>query len=158
MKFAGIHHQFRFAPQAFHCLIHLLAANNGNIPIDFAPHKQRWRSDLVDFGEERKLVPHGTVRPGLAEFGVIVKNVLIVSIEACKKRRAGSRDRRLKARALRDDEIRRNGSLRPSADTQFIGIGNALLDCVVDHRHVVLEVFISPIRIDSFAECLAVPR
>ena len=52
VKFAGINHQLSFAPQAFHRLIHLLAANDGNIPIDFSAHEQRWRRDLVDFVEE----------------------------------------------------------------------------------------------------------
>ena len=60
------------------------------------------------------------------------------------------------AGGLRDDEVGGDASVGPAADAELVGVGDSLLNGVIDHGHVVLEVLVAPIGEDGFAEVLAV--
>jgi len=57
---------------------------------------------------------------------------------------------------LRDDEVRGDAAVGPTAYTEFFRIGNALREGVIHHGHVVLEILVAPIRKNGFTEFLAV--
>src|SRR5260370_7628549 len=83
--------------------------------------------------------------------------ILIVAEAAGDQRDARTGDRALKTGGLRDDEVGGHASVGPAADAEFFRISNALGDGVIDHGHVVLEVFLTPIAKNGFPEFLAVP-
>src|SRR5260370_19303188 len=81
---------------------------------------------------------------------------MVVAVVGDVENFAGAGDRRLEASGLRDDEICGDAAVGPSANTEFIGIGDALREGVVHHGHIVLVVLVSPIGKNGFAEFLAV--
>src|SRR5258708_5948800 len=48
MKFAGIDDEFGGAAEAFQRLIHLLAAENGDVPVDVSAHEESGSGDVAD--------------------------------------------------------------------------------------------------------------
>src|SRR5580698_2729988 len=79
-----------------------------------------------------------------------------MAVEAGEFGGTGAGDGGFEAGGLRDDEVGGDATVRPAPYTEFVGISKALLDGVVDHGHVVLEVFVAPVSVDGFAEVLAV--
>src|SRR5580658_11389500 len=75
--FAGVYHQLGFAAQALQSLIHLLATEDGHIPVDIAAHEQRWRSDVSDSVIRRDFLPNRAVLPRVPEFHIVVEDVLV---------------------------------------------------------------------------------
>src|SRR5580692_4408207 len=57
---------------------------------------------------------------------------------------------------LRDDEIGGDAAVGPATYAEFVGVREALVDGVVHHGHVVLEVFVAPVGVDGFRVVLAV--
>src|SRR5215472_13920724 len=80
--FARVHDKFGGAAQPLERLIHLLAAQNRNVPVAIPAHEQRRRGDAVDAIERRDLFPDGLILPRVAEFGFIIALVLVVAIKA----------------------------------------------------------------------------
>ena len=62
------------------------------------------------------------------------------------------------ALGLRDDVVRENPAIRPTADAESIGIGYTARDGVVHARHHVLEVLVAPVCPDGLRKLLAVSR
>src|SRR5579863_4866999 len=85
---AGIYHQFGFAAQTLQSLVHLLAPEDGHIPVDVSAHEQSWRGDIRDSVIGRDFLPHGAVLPRVAEFHIVVEDVLVMSVKRCEERRA----------------------------------------------------------------------
>ena len=156
MIFARIDHQLRIAAERLQCLIHLLAPQDRNIPINGTAHEKRRRHDIFHAIKRSNLVPNIDVFPRRAKLGEVVLLILIVAVEAGELRRARSRDGSLEAIGLTDDEIRRDAAVRPSSDAEFVRIGNSLCNGVVHHGHVVLVVPVAPIGPDGFAVVLPV--
>src|SRR5215467_12336706 len=52
---AGVNNKFRRTPQTLQRLVHLLTAQNRNVPVVLSPHKQRWRHDVTHSIEGRNL-------------------------------------------------------------------------------------------------------
>src|ERR1700683_1823783 len=81
VEFAGINHEFGFATERLHCLIHLLAAEDGHVPVDVSAHEQSRSGDGGDAVVGRNFVPPFAVLPGMAEFDIVIEDVLIMSVE-----------------------------------------------------------------------------
>ena len=79
-----------------------------------------------------------------------------MAVEAGEFGGAGPGDGGFEAGGLRDDEVGGDAAVGPAADAKFAGIGDSLLDGVVNHGHVVLEVFVAPLGEDGFGVVLAV--
>lgn len=65
-----------------------------------------------------------------------------MAVEAHEFGSASAGDCCFEARGLRDDEVGGNAAIGPAADTEMVGIGDALRDGVIDHGHVVLKVLV----------------
>src|SRR2546429_9737134 len=94
----------------------------------------------------RSLFPDGLILPGVAEFGFIIALVLVVAIKAREEGAACARNGGFEAVGLRNDEIGRDTAIGPATDGKFCRVRNSLLDGVVPHGHVVLEVLRSEER------------
>src|SRR5260370_32693345 len=81
---------------------------------------------------------------------------MVVAVVGDVENFAGAGDRRLEASGLRDDEICGDAAVGPSANTEFIGIGDVLRHGVIDDGHVVLKILVAPIGKNGFAEFLPV--
>src|ERR1700722_4341285 len=104
------------------------------------------------------VVTLATLRNGETLLGFVVFLILVVAVEAQKFRRAGAGDGGFEARGLRNDEVGGDAAVGPAAYAEFVGVGDALLDGVIDHGHVVLEIFVAPVDEDGFAVVLAITR
>src|SRR5467141_3684442 len=81
---------------------------------------------------------------------------MVVAVAADEKGATGSRNGSFEAIGLDNDEVRGDATVGPSADAELIRVGDALLDGVIHHGHVVLKVLVAPIGVDGFGVFLAV--
>src|SRR5713226_1398086 len=79
--FAGVNDGVGGAAESLHSLVHLLATENGHVPIDIAAHEKRWRCDVLDMVEGRDSVPDGLMFPGIAQLDLVVALVVVVTVE-----------------------------------------------------------------------------
>src|SRR5690242_18681705 len=79
-----------------------------------------------------------------------------MTVEAGNERDARAGNGSFESFGLRDDEIRRDSAVRPAANTQLVGIRNALRNGIVHHGHVILIILVAPIGVNRSAELLAV--
>src|SRR5882762_6182609 len=128
--FAGIDDELGGAAEAFQRLVHLLTANDGNVPVDVAAHEKSGGGDVVHAVEGRDFFPDRFVFPRVAEFGEVVFLVLIVAESAGDQGYARTGDGGLEARGLGDDEVGGHAAVGPAADAEPFRIGDALGDSV----------------------------
>src|SRR6267378_5609475 len=83
---------------------------------------------------------------------------MVVAVAADEKGATGSRDGGFEAIGLDNDEVRGDATVGPSADAELVRVGDALLDGVIHHGHVVLKVLVAPIGVDGFGVFFAVAR
>src|SRR6267378_7263373 len=83
---------------------------------------------------------------------------MVVAVVCDVENFAGAGDGGLEAIGLRDDEVRGDAAVGPTAYTEFFRIGNALREGVIHHGHVVLKVLVAPIGVDRFGVLFAVAR
>ena len=79
-----------------------------------------------------------------------------MAVHAGVFRSASAGDGSLESGGLPDDEVRGDATVGPATHAQFFGVGDSLLDGVIDHCHIVLIVLITPICPNGFAEILPV--
>src|SRR6266436_1251544 len=154
--FAGVDDEFGGAAKALESLVHLLAADNGDIPIDVAAHEKSRGGDVGDSKEGRDFLPESFVLPGMAEFHLVVPLVFVVAVEAGEEGASCAGDSGFEAGSLGDDEVRGNAAVGPAADGELVRVGDALSDGVVHHSHIVLKVLVAPISPDGLGVVLAV--
>src|SRR5260370_13760357 len=154
--FAGVDDEFGGAAEALEGLVHLLAADDGEVPVDVGGHEEGGSCDVCGSKEGRDSLPECFVLPGATQFGFVVLLVFVVAVEAGKEGASCAGDGGFEARSLRDDEVRGDATVRPSSDAQFVRVGDALSDGVVHHGHVVLKVLVAPVRENGFSVVLAV--
>ncbi len=102
------------------------------------------------------MLPSGAVLPRVAQFDRVIALILIVAPHAGIIGGARTRDGGFEAGSLGNDEIGGDAAVGPTANAEFVRIGDALSNGVIDERHVVLKVLIAPIRPDGFAVVLTV--
>jgi hypothetical protein len=97
---AGIDNELGGAAEAFQRLVHLLTAEDGNVPVDITTHEKSGGGDVVGAKEGRDFFPDGFVFPRVAEFGEVVFLILIVAEAAGYQGYARAGDRGFEARGL----------------------------------------------------------
>src|SRR5713226_2808994 len=156
MIFVGINDQFGRAAEALQSLVHLFAAQDRDVPVDFATHEES-RSRYVGYPVEGgDFFPKCLVLPRQAELSLIVLLILVVAVHAGEQSRSSARGGGFEPRGLGDDEISGDASIRPAADAELIRVSDALRDGVIRDGHVVLKILVAPIGEDGLAEFLAV--
>src|SRR5207244_9135587 len=78
--FARVDDKLGGAAQPFERLIHLLAAEDGDVPVDISAHKQRRRGDVVYAIERRQIFQYGIILSGVDEFGLLIAMVIVVVV------------------------------------------------------------------------------
>src|SRR5713101_4442999 len=139
MIFVGINDQFGRAAEALQSLVHLFAAQDRDVPVDFATHEES-RSRYVGYPVEG-----GDFFPKQAELSLIVLLILVVAVHAGEQSRSSARGGGFEPRGLGDDEISGDASIRPAADAELIRVSDALRDGVIRDGHVVLKILVAPI-------------
>src|ERR1700676_3660821 len=94
--------------------------------------------------------------PGVAEFCLVIALVVVMPVEAGKQRDARARDGTFETCGLGNDEVGRDPAIGPAANTELIGISDALRDSVIHYSHVVLIVLVAPVSVNGCKKFLTV--
>src|SRR6266403_1259117 len=94
----------------------------------------------------------------MAKLSFIISLVVVVAVATYEKGAAGAGDGGFEAVGLGDDKVRGDAAVGPASHAELARVGNALLDGVIHHGHVVLKVLVAPIGIDGFGVFFAVAR
>src|SRR5262249_10999282 len=145
--------------QALQRLIHLFGVEQWHVEIFLATQKQRRCHYLVSVQERKRyLQPFLQTLPRRPQLGFIVANVLVRAIACDDVGYTRAADRSLETCVWGNGVVREHPPIAPTANPQFVGVGDALRYYVVDCRKHVLRVLVSPIGIDRLREVLAASR
>ena len=148
MIFVRIDDQLRLNTKAPQCLVHLLAALDGDVKVALATQKKRRRFDPIRMQKRVRdfLIRLPRLRlPRRADLVIVLKDVLVRSVKCDGKRRAGPARPGLESRVAGDHIIGQYTAVTPAAHTQFVRIGDAHFDNVIDTGKQVLDFVVPPI-------------
>src|SRR5438067_5273868 len=92
----------------------------------------------------------------MAQLDFVIALIVIVAVETGNQRHSSAGNGGLEALRLRNDEVGRNASVRPAANTEPVRIGNALRNRIIHHGHVILIILVAPIRVNRSTELLPI--
>ena len=153
---AGINNELGGHALAAQSFIHLLGVEQRHVEIRFAAKKERGRFDFV--GVEKRI---GDARPGLgifprhAKLVLVIEDVLVGAVAGEDIRDRCAARSRFETRRRRDEIIRGNAAVTPTADAEPIRIGQAARHGVIDRGQIVLDIAVPPIGVNPHREFLA---
>jgi hypothetical protein len=139
-------------------LVHLFAAQDGDVEVVLPAHEERRGLDAIGL-EERigEPDPEVDVLPRWPELAVVEIRVLVVAVERDVVGASGAADGRLEARVAGDHVVGREAAVAPAADPQAIGIGDALRDGVIGGGQDIVDLESSPVGEDRLLELRPAP-
>src|SRR3974377_1700724 len=108
MILVGIDDQFGFAAKRFEGLIHLLATEDGDVPIDIFPDEESGMCDVLHVVEGGNAIPDVTMLPRQPKLRDVIAGVLGVAPHAGELRSTCPGDGTLEAASLPNDAVRTN--------------------------------------------------
>src|SRR5215510_10986093 len=146
-----IDHELGFDSQTSQSLVHLLTALHRNVEVALAAQEKCRRFDSIGVQEWiRNLLKGfpGFGIPGRTNLVIVLNDVLIRPVEGHGEGRAGAAGRSLETRVGRDDVVRQDSAITPTAHSQAIRIGNAHRDHMIDAGEQVFDFVMAPVSKD----------
>ena len=153
MELGGIDDQLGGDAEGAQGLVHLLAADDGDVEVVLAAHEEGGRFDAV--GVQERI---GNFYPGIygfprwAEFVGVLKNVLVGAVKGQRVGQAGAADGGFETRVCRDGVVGEHAAVAPTADAETFGVGYAAGNGEIYGCEQVGDFLVAPIGKDAAGE------